>query len=91
MRIVLVICIAFLIVSQFFCKIDGTKNFFKKKTKSTEQEKLLKAIRTDLEKCAKSIKVKATKKLVLKCLTDIKKQKDFLDKDKSFTPFGKIS
>ena len=76
MRIVLVICIAFFIVSQFFCKIDGAKI---DKTKLKEPKEILKKMITDLEKCAKSNKNEATK-LVQKCLSDIKKQNNFLDK-----------
>ena len=77
MRIVLVICTAIFIVSQFFCKIDGAKI---DKTKSKEPKEILKKLLTDLEKCAKSNKNEATK-LVQKCLSDIKKQNNnFLDK-----------
>ena len=72
MRIVLVICTAIFIVSQFFCKIDGAKI----ETKSKEPKEILKKLLTDLEKCAKSNKNEATK-LVQKCLSDIKKQKNF--------------
>ena len=76
MRIVLVICLAFLIVSPFFCEINGSK--------SKEPKEILKEIISNLEKCAKSNKNEATKKLVQKCLSDIKMQKNFLDKkDKS--------
>ena len=82
MRIVLLICIVFLIVSQFFCKIDGAKpkEILKKKITELQKKAILKKIITDLEKCAKSNKNEATK-LVVHCLSDIKKQKNFLDKN----------
>ena len=80
MRIELVIGIVFLIVSQFFCEIVGAKTG---KKKSKEPKEILKEITTGLEQCAKSNnKNKEMKQLPLKkCLSDIKTQKNFLDKN----------
>ena len=78
LRIIFFICMVFLIVSQLFClcKIDGAKI---DKTKSKEPKEILKKMTTDLEKCAKTNKNEANK-LVQKCLSNIKKQKNILDK-----------
>ena len=79
MRIELVIGIVFLIVNQFFCVIDGAKTG----KKSKEPKEILKEITTGLEQCAKSNNKIKEMKLppIKKCISDIKTQKKFLDKN----------
>ena len=83
MKIVLVIFIVHLIICQYFGKINGAKKpkeILKKKITEVQKKTILKKIITDMKKCAKSNKNEATK-LVLHCLSDIKKQKNLLDKN----------
>ena len=93
MRFIVFICLAFLIVSQYFCfceihpddlaEIVGI-NAKIDEMKSKKPKEILKNVITDLEKCAKtgakSKEIPAVTKVVLKCLSDIKKQQNFLDK-----------
>ena len=81
MRIIFFICLIFLIVSQYFCfcaihpdhlaEVVGT---IIDETKSKEPKEISKKVITDLEKCAKT-KKDAVTKVVLKCLSDIKRPK----------------
>ena len=83
MKIVLSIFIVYLIICQYFGKIDGAKKakeILKKKITEVQKKAILKKMITDMKKCAKSNKNEATK-LVLHCLSDIKKQKNLLDKN----------
>ena len=83
MKIVLVIFLVHLIISQYFGKIDGAKKakeILKKKITEVQKKAVLKKMIADMKKCAKSNKNEATK-LVLHCLSDIKKQKNLLDKN----------
>ena len=96
MRIIFFICLICLIVSQYFCfcaihpdnlaEVVGT---IIDETKSKEPKEISKKVITDLEKCAKT-KKDAVTKVVLKCLSDIKRQKNFLDKkDKTVKDISK--
>ena len=78
MRFIVFICLAFLIVSQYFCFGESEPDYLAKIDKTTKI-KVLKKVITDLEKCAKT-KKDAVTKVVLKCLSDIKRQQNFLDK-----------
>ena len=93
MRFIVFICLAFSIVSQYFCFCEihpddlaivvGCRGSSCEpdddKMKSKEPKEILKKVITDLEKCAKT-KKDAVTKVVLKCLSDIKRQQNFLDK-----------
>ena len=96
MRFIVFLCLAFLIVSQYFCfcaihpdHLAEVVDTIIDETKSKEPKKISKKVITDLEKCAKT-KKDAVTKVVLKCLSDIKRQQNFLDKkDKTVKDISK--
>ena len=82
MKGAIILLMVVLIVCQLFVSTNGKKS----KIKSSDQQKLLKEITTDIEKCVKKDKNIDKKELTKfnKCLVGFKKQKNTLDqKNKS--------
>ena len=82
MKGAIILLMVVLIVCQLFVSTNGKKS----KIKSSDQQKLLKEITTDIEKCVKKDKKIDKKELTKfnKCLDRFKKQKNTLDQKNNF-------